>query len=312
MRRKRRKNNQTKLIMITSLSLLFILTVGYAAFSTNINITAKGNIKEKSRVIKSYTKTSKEDFHSDYYRPKIVTANFRKTNRVPNNAIESWDVSEAKDGGVMAWLVSSTKEGYYDLFIGANNGVIANQNSDFLFFDFQSLWGIRFDSSFDTKNATSMRYMFNGGNNVETIDLSDFDTTNVTSMYAMFSAWNDNLNGYGNRATTQIIFGENFNTSKVTDMGDMFSGQPLKSLNLSNFNTSNVTNMFHMFNKCTELTELNLCSFNTKNATNMKEMFQYTEKITKVKVGPNWVVPSSDVKNLFYGSNISSVTTGQC
>ena len=44
MRRKRRKNKQIKFIMITSLSLLFILTVGYAAFSTNLNITAKGNI----------------------------------------------------------------------------------------------------------------------------------------------------------------------------------------------------------------------------------------------------------------------------
>ncbi len=44
MRRKRRKNKQTKFIIFASLSLLFILTVGYAAFSTNLNIAAKGNV----------------------------------------------------------------------------------------------------------------------------------------------------------------------------------------------------------------------------------------------------------------------------
>ena len=44
MRRKRRK--QKKLIIILSLSLLMIITVGYAAFSTNLSLTAKGNIKE--------------------------------------------------------------------------------------------------------------------------------------------------------------------------------------------------------------------------------------------------------------------------
>ncbi len=45
MRRKRIK--QRKIIILTSLSLLFVLTTGYAAFQTNLNITAKGNIKEK-------------------------------------------------------------------------------------------------------------------------------------------------------------------------------------------------------------------------------------------------------------------------
>ena len=44
MRRKRRR--QKKTIIILSLSLLMVITVGYAAFSTNLSITAKGNIKE--------------------------------------------------------------------------------------------------------------------------------------------------------------------------------------------------------------------------------------------------------------------------
>ncbi len=43
--RRRRRRKQRKIIIISSLTLLFIMTVGYAAFQTNISITAKGNVK---------------------------------------------------------------------------------------------------------------------------------------------------------------------------------------------------------------------------------------------------------------------------
>ena len=44
---RRKKRKQKKIIIISStLSLLLLITVGYAAFSTNLSITAKGNIKE--------------------------------------------------------------------------------------------------------------------------------------------------------------------------------------------------------------------------------------------------------------------------
>lgn len=44
--RRYKRKRQKKMIIILSLNLLIILTVGYAAFSTNLSITAKGNIKE--------------------------------------------------------------------------------------------------------------------------------------------------------------------------------------------------------------------------------------------------------------------------
>ena len=44
--RRHKRKKQKKMVIILSLSLLMILTVGYAAFSTNLSITAKGNIKE--------------------------------------------------------------------------------------------------------------------------------------------------------------------------------------------------------------------------------------------------------------------------
>ena len=44
--RRHRMKKQKKILIISALSMLLILTVGYATFSTNLNITAKGNIKK--------------------------------------------------------------------------------------------------------------------------------------------------------------------------------------------------------------------------------------------------------------------------
>ncbi len=91
-------------------TLLLGLSIGYSAFSTSINLTAKGNIKDKSRVIQSWTSTSNEDFHTDFYRENIVSTTFLDSAVVPSNAVEQWDVSETKDNGVMAYVVESTTE----------------------------------------------------------------------------------------------------------------------------------------------------------------------------------------------------------
>ena len=71
-----------------------MITVGYAAFQTNLRITAKGNVKEKSRVIQAWSSTDQTDFHSDYYKQNIVSAEFLDNVDVPSNATESWNVSE--------------------------------------------------------------------------------------------------------------------------------------------------------------------------------------------------------------------------
>ncbi len=77
-------------------------------------------------------------------------------------------------------------------------------------------------------------------------------------------------------ALTSIDFGDNFNTSNVTDMSEMFYGcSYLTSLDLSNFNTSNVRSMYGMFCYCNRLTSLDLTNFNTANVTDMSRMFSY-------------------------------------
>ena len=88
-----------------------------------------------------------------------------------------------------------------------------------------------------------------------------------------------------------------FNTSKVTDMGDMFTNcNNLTSLDVSNFDTSNVTNMDSMFFNCSNLTSLNVSNFDTSNVTRMNYMFYNCNKLTTLDVS-NW--DTSNVTNMY-------------
>ena len=311
---KKKKKKQKKILIIGSLSLLLFLCVGYAAFSTNISLKAKGNIKDKSRVIQAWSSTDQTDFHSDYYKENIVSATFLDNADVPSNATESWNVSEDKThGGVMAWVIPNDEDSTkYDLYIGAQDGVIANEDSGSLFYDFRTLENINFNNNFDTSNATQMPYMFGGSSKMSFLDLSDFDTSNVTNMHGMFSAWKTTEQTWGTSNLSNIIFGENFLTSKVTNMQDMFSGTQIVSLSLNTFDTSNVTSMFHMFYLCNKLEILNICSFNTEKVSNMSGMFQKTTNLKNIYVGSSWTTTQANTSSMFTNSGISSVTTGQC
>ena len=302
--RREKRSKRKKAVIVSTLCLLFVMTAGYAAFQTNLSITAKGNIKEPSRVIRSWTGTSQEDFHSDYYKENIVSATFLDTNQVVSNATESWDVSEDGKGGVKAWVVPNTEDTTkYDLYIGANKGVIANEDSSGLFYNFTNITSINFGKNFDTSNVVNMATMFAGCNSLISLDLSFFDTKNVTSLEDIFvdcfSLTTINLSGW--------------NTSNVNNMrGSFYRNTSLTTINLRSFDTSNVTNMRAMFMGAINLTEIDLCNFDTRNVKTMMDMFANTNNLEKVIVGSNWTTANADTTNIFTNSGVSAVTTGQC
>ena len=228
------------------------------------------------------------DFHSDFYKENIVSVTFLNNNNVSSNATESWNVSKDKEnGGVMAWVVPNNEDNTkYDLYIGAKGGVIANEDSSWLFANFENLESINFNNN--------------------------FDTSNVKIMMGMFTSWNVDTSDWTPSSLKNINFGETFDTSNVVKMNDMFSGTQFTELDLSNFNTSSLTNMYHMFNNCSNLTTLNLCSFNNSKITYVDGVFQLTPNLIQVKVGPLWAIDKFDNNIMFYQSNISSVTTGKC
>lgn len=78
---------------------------------------------------------------------------------------------------------------------------------------------------------------------------------------------------------------ENLNTSKVTDMWNMFYNcKSLTSLDLKTFDTHNVLGMSYMFFGCNNLTYLNVSSFDTSNVGNMMWMFAGCWKLTNLSV----------------------------
>ena len=308
MKRKRKKGLNK--VFILSMTFVFCLITGYSAFETNVNLNAKGNIKEKSRVIQCFDGNLDNDFHNEVFRNKIVSATFVSSNVVPSSAIQKWDVSEDKKGGVMAWILDSAETGMYDLYIGAKDGVIANSNSSQLFFDFANLEEINFNGNFDTTNMTKMNGMFGGNSKFESLDLSDFDTFNVTEMYGLFCSW---LNGtWGVSYLKSVNFGDKFYTGNVTNMADMFSGTKFTSLDLKWMDTCHVTDMWHMFTNCTELESLNLCSFDTSNVIQMSYMFGNTPKLQNIYVSDKWDMDNAKTVDMFLDSNVSSFTTGKC
>lgn len=284
---RREKRKQKKIIVISALSLLLLITVGYAAFSTNLSITAKGNIKDKSRIIQSWDVTSQTDFHSDFYKQNIVSVTFLDNATVPSNATESWNVSEdKKHGGVMAWVIpSSTDNTKYDLYIGAKDGVIANEDSSYLFYDFQNVKTINFNNNFNTSNVLTMRAMFRSCLSIETIDISSFDTSNVTNMQDMFAMWDSENEKVIENQLTDIIFGDNFNTNNLTTITQMFIGcNNLKEIDVSDWNTSKITNMYSAFAWCTSLKKLDLSKWDTSNVVGMDWMFMNCHNLQDLNV----------------------------
>ena len=328
---KYKRKKQKKKLIIGSLSLLLFLCVGYAAFQTNLTITAKGNVKEKSRVIQVWDETSQTDFHSDFYKQNIVSATFLDNATVPSNATESWNISEDKaNGGVKAWVVPNNADSTkYDLYIGAKDGVIANELSYGLFYNFTAIKSINFNNNFDTSNATNMAGMFYQCENLTDLNLSGFNTSNVTSMQSMFAMSSNlislDLSNFNTANVTnmQSMFDgcssltdlniSNFKTSNVTTMAWMFAHVPATSLNVSSFDTSKVTDMKGMFLKCQNLVSLDLSGFNTSQVTTMRQMFQDCKSLTELnlcsfdtrKVTDFWgtFAYTTNLKKVFVGPN---------
>ena len=301
---RRQQNKQKKIIIISALSLLLVITVGYAAFQTKLSITAKGNIKEKSRIIQAWSSTDQTDFHSDYYKENIVSVTFLDNINVPNNATESWNVSEdQKHGGVMAWVIPNNEDSTkYDLYIGAKDGVIANENSSYLFNNFQTVESINFNNNFDTSNVTNMSHMFQHCTSISVIDISSFNTNNVTNMINMFNMYDNITSSVMDNKLTKIILGDNFSVENVISMAQIFAGcNKVEYLDVSNWDTSNIRDMSSVFAYCQNLTELDLSKWDTSSATNMAWMFMRCDNLQDINVSNFNTAKVTSMRNMFTG-----------
>ena len=134
--------------------------------------------------------------------------------------------------------------------------------------------------------------------NILEIDLSSFDTSKVTNMGRMFS-------GMSNLIALDL---SNFDTSMVTNMNAMFSGMSnLTALDLSNFDTSYVTDMRSMFSSMSSLATLNPSNFDTSKVTNMNGMFYGMRSLTTLDLSNFDTSKVWDMEDMF--GDMSSLTT---
>jgi len=81
---------------------------------------------------------------------------------------------------------------------------------------------------------------------------------------------------------------DNFDTSQVMDMGQMFyRAERLTSLDLSNWDTSQVINTNAMFYGASNLVALDVSGWDTSSVSSMSSMFQYASSLTTIDVS-NW------------------------
>ena len=136
-------------------------------------------------------------------------------------------------------------------------------------------------------------------NLTEISGIENLDTSRVTDMNNMF---------YECSSLSSIDL-SNFNTSNVTDMNRMFSScSSLSSIDLSGLNTSNVTDMSVMFYNCTGLTSLDLSGLNTSNVTDMSVMFHNCTGLTSLDLSSFNTSNVTDMGMMFEGcSNLKTV-----
>ena len=160
---------------------------------------------------------------------------------------------------------------------------------------------------------TDSSYMFSSVydeqiKNIVEVDLSSFDTSKVTDMSDMF-------NSMSNLTSLNL---SNFDTSQVTDMSYMFVDVfNLTTLDLSSFDTSKVMDMEHMFHGMSNLTSLNLSSFNTSKVKYMNHMFYDVRKLTTLNLSNFNTSQVTDMQCMFNGMinlttlNLSSFNTSK-
>ena len=127
--------------------------------------------------------------------------------------------------------------------------------------------------------------------------LDNFDTSNVTNMSEMFSM--TYYSSTSHKFTTLNI--SNWDTSNVTNMSQMFWGcEALEELNISNWDTSNVTSMSQMFYMCYSLNSINISNWNTSNVTSMVGMFSECKGLTELNITNFDTSNVTNMRQMFY------------
>lgn len=209
--------------------------------------TVFGSSIKRSEVSAIYTKDTLED--------------------VPSSA---WDVSDSKDGSVMAWTSMDSDGKTFILYLAADGDFYANPDSRYLFANYTNLTTADF-SHLKTNLVTNMHGMFSVCNNLKQLNVSHWDVSNVTDMGMMFFSC----------LRIQTLDVSHWDVSSTTHMGSMFwYCKQLQTLDVSQWNVSNVKRMDEMFSNCLYINQLEkgaLSSWKLNPSVSMKKICKGTK-----------------------------------
>ena len=136
-----------------------------------------------------YTNKRYYFFGTDVLRKDIEKLTFSSSDKVPEEAAQSYDLSEKQNKSVMAWYTDKDKNGLYEMTIGQDKGVVANSNSAYLCCDVGQVDGIENLYTTGVKDMSYMFFQYRADAPFEkaVLDLGDnFDTSAVENMDGMF------------------------------------------------------------------------------------------------------------------------------
>lgn len=162
-----------------------------------------------------------------------------------------------------------------------------------LFLGLQNLESIEGLSNIDTSHVTSMRMAFAMNPKLKSLDLSTWDVSHVANMGDMFS---------GDFALAEIKGISGWKTSSLEEMGAMFNGCGLRSLDLSGWDTSKVTNLHLTFGWMNDLETIDVTGWDVSHVVSMYGAFYNNQSLRAIKGVGTWEPDAvTDTTQMFTG-----------
>ena len=297
--------------------------------SFNIGVKASPNLASGTyskdiiiSAVTNYVPTKATLLYGSLFNAKIKALNtnadmevFRRSSTPPANLATATIVSDPTNSTkpVYAWYdsVSKTMLWWSDAdYVFAHNdssGMFKNLNNNGNHMQLLDISGI------DTRYVLNMKQMFLVNDYlIKHLNLGDINTERVVDMTNMFSV----TGRVANPIAIDPIDLSKLNTSNVTEMGAMFLGSYVPTLDVSNFDMRNVKNINNMFAALKNVTTLDVSHFNTPRLKFMAGVFWNSDRIASLDLSSWNTSAVITMASLFSGMsslsslNISNFNTG--
>ena len=152
----------------------------------------------------------------------------------------------------------------------------------YFFYHNTALTNVTFGSNFHAGSLQNTMSMFDGCENLTSVDLLNFNAesgtlVNVSYMFKLC------------KKLPTIEFGDGFHTENAENWEAMFQDcNAATTINVSQLSADSATQMEYIFNKCSSVQELNLSHWNLNKVTNLAYAFAEDTSLKKITFGDGW------------------------